>query len=229
MSDNKHGKDELFTTKATDADDSGTDTASTTEKDEPAKATGSDEESKDLSPADKAKDDFKKAAIRDIKAGTKTLDDYEDKPWLKEIISRDLEAEEKARKNSEAKKEAKREAELETRIQAKLEARQQFDGLKATLNKADTTKAQRELITAKFKELSPKLGDYDALEIAMGLAGVEYDESAQARKSMRVPNLGSENVKEMDNYEKKVLNHQNLSQEEIQKLAIAKSRGMKGR
>jgi len=222
MSDQKHGEDELFTSKATDATDSREDSASTTDNAE-RKATKSTEESnQDLDTAEKKQLEIKEGALKKIMLGEKTLDDYDSQPWLKKVLAEELEAEKKATIALDDVKTREMARKIAQEELARERERNEFEYLKGQLNAAETTKAQRATIEAEFTRLKGKLGAKDALQTAIRLASVDLEGISMARRATSVPVLGDKVAE--DDATQKVMNLQSLPQSEINKLARSKSR-----
>jgi len=227
MSDQKHGQDELFTSKATDADDSSEDAVSNTYESEQKPVSKDEENKQGLEPAEKARDEFKNAAIRDIKSGVKTLGDYADKPWLQQLVSQDLAAEKKEQTTLAEDKAREIAREMAREEMAIERTAVKFDTLKEQLNAAGTTKAQRAEIKSQFDRFKVKLGSHDALQTAIKLAGVDLDDMSYARRATSVPTLGG-GVTET-NEERKVMDLHKLSHKQVQELAKSKSKSYRGR
>jgi len=233
MSEQKHSEDELFDSPAIDANDSSEDAASTIQKDEPKEPSKKDEESElILDPADEVRERSKQEWLKKIKVGDATIEDLKAKqPWLAELVSKELKAEKEAHEAIKAEKItdlAKKIAKEETTAAlSQMQEKQKFDTLKAQLNAAGTTQAQRKVIEAEFNHLKGKLGAHDALDTAIKVAGVGLDDMSSRRKATAVPTLGGA-VAEDDDLSKKVMNSTNYSQSEIQELARSKSKMYQG-
>lgn len=228
MSEQKHGEAELFTGKATDATDSSEDAVSTTSDTESKKTTKGTEESKqDLEPAELKRQQVKEGALRKIKLGEKKLEDYADQEWLQKELVKDLDAEQKASSVLEEAKAREIAREIAKEEMAKERELAEFEAKKAQLNSVGTTKSQRAIISTEFDRLKSKLGNKEALDIAIQLAGIDLDDMSRARQAMRVPTLGDKVVESDDSQE--VMNLHKMSQKQIRELAQKKSRTYRGR
>ncbi len=184
--DEQHEIADLFDT-STDTTDSSTDEQST---EETSTENAHETEGLDLKPTADKKSEMVNSWAKKIAAGEATLEDLASKQkWILGDVKAKLEAIKKPDEDQIAKAVEKalaaKQAEQENQQNS-----QKFKELEATIKSLNLPVTTLQRINENFRKFNGKLNDYDNLQNAAEIAGVDFEGTNEARRSVSTPKIG---------------------------------------